>query len=125
VLPGPSAAVVAAAGSGFADHGYRFCGFLPVKSGARARALALALADPLPTVFYESPHRLLKSLDALAALDGTRSAVVARELTKKFEEFRRGTPGELAEHYRAHPPRGEICLVISGEPRRREAVSGA
>ncbi len=113
VLPGPSAVPTALVGSGFPTDAFYFGGFLPVKSGRRQAELERAAAREETSVYFESPHRLLKSLEVLAALAPDLSVCVARELTKKFEEFRRGKPAELAEHYRQHPPRGEITLVIS------------
>src|SRR5690606_25010410 len=94
----------------------RFCfeGFLPVKSGGRGRALESAVGRDMTTVFFESPHRILRTLEALAALAPDRRICVAREMTKKFAEFRRGTAAEVNAHYQAHPPKGEICLVVAG-----------
>lgn len=114
ILPGATSIVTALVGSGF-DLG-RFCyrGFLPVKSGQRERALRSAIERDETTVFFESPYRLVKSLTVLAEFAPTRVVCVARELTKKFEEFRRGQPAELLAHYTAHPPKGEIVLLVSG-----------
>jgi 16S rRNA (cytidine1402-2'-O)-methyltransferase len=114
VLPGPCAAITALVGSGFDASAFAFDGFLPVKSGQRANALAAAVERAGTSVFYESPHRLLKTLSALAEVAPDRIACVARELTKRFEEYRRGFPGELVAHYTAHPPKGEICLLVEG-----------
>jgi 16S rRNA (cytidine1402-2'-O)-methyltransferase len=114
VLPGACAVVLAAVGAGFGSGEFLFAGFLPVKSGQRERMLSEALARPVPTVFYESPYRLVKSLDALAKLNPEAEVCVARELTKKFEEYRHAHPAELSAHYNIHPPKGEICLVVQG-----------
>jgi 16S rRNA (cytidine1402-2'-O)-methyltransferase len=114
VLPGPCAAITALVGSGLDASAFFFGGFLPVKSGQRGAELAAAAGRDATSIFYESPHRLLKSLEALAELAPARLVCVARELTKKFEEYRRGFPAELAAHYTAHPPRGEICLLVEG-----------
>lgn len=114
VLPGPCAAVTALVGSGLEAGAFYFGGFLPVKSGQRRNALAAALGRAETSVFYESPHRLLKSLEALAELAPDRFVCVARELTKKFEEYRRRLPAELVAHYAAGPVKGEICLLIEG-----------
>ncbi len=126
ILPGPCAAITALVGSGLDAEAFFFGGFLPVKSGQRARLLEQARDREETTIFYESPHRLLKTLSALAEVTPERIVCVARELTKKFEEFRRGFPGVLVEHYTAHPPKGEICLVIEGAraATRRERRSG-
>lgn len=114
VLPGPCAAITALVGSGLDASAFYFGGFLPVKSGQRQSALGAAVEREATSIFYESPHRLLKSLEVLAELAPARLACVARELTKKFEEYRRGFPAELVAHYTAHPPKGEICLLVEG-----------
>ncbi|MBU6182436.1 MAG: 16S rRNA (cytidine(1402)-2'-O)-methyltransferase [Verrucomicrobia bacterium] len=114
VLPGPCAAVTALVGSGFPCDRFFFGGFLPVKSGRRHRELSEAAARSETSVFYESPHRLTKTLAALTEVAPTRKLCVARELTKTFEEYRRGTAAELLAHYEAHPPKGEITLLIAG-----------
>lgn len=112
VIPGPSAVLLALVGSGFAPQPFYFGGFLPVKSGARRRELEAALARRCTCVYFESPHRLVRTLEDAAAVAGSTPLCVARELTKKFEEYRRGTATELLAHYQAHPPKGEICLVV-------------
>jgi 16S rRNA (cytidine1402-2'-O)-methyltransferase len=127
VLPGPCAAITAIVGSGFDTSAFHFGGFLPVKSGQRLAVLTTALERAETSVFYESPHRLLKSLEVLASIGAERRVCVARELTKKFEEYRRGLPGELRDHFAAHPPKGEICLVIEGaeaQARRAKMLRG-
>jgi 16S rRNA (cytidine1402-2'-O)-methyltransferase len=108
VLPGPSAALSALVASALpADH-WRFVGFLP-----RKRAELEAVFGSHETVVaFESPRRLAASLETLAALDPQRSVAVCRELTKVHEEVVRATAAELAERYRAEPPRGEIVLVV-------------
>ena len=112
VLPGPSALITALVGSGFpADSAY-YGGFLPVKSGQRERELTLAAARPETSIFFESPHRLQRTLDACARLCPTRPVCVARELTKQFEEYRIGPAAELLAHYTAHPPKGEIVFLL-------------
>ncbi|MEY5014596.1 MAG: hypothetical protein RIS92_954 [Verrucomicrobiota bacterium] len=119
VLPGASSVITAVAGSGLVDGPFRYRGFLPVKSGQRERELQTALAAEEPSVFLESPHRLLRSLETLAALDPERPLCVARELTKQFEEFRRGTPPQLLEHFSKKNVKGEIVLLVSGTDTRR------
>lgn len=114
VLPGPCAAVTAVVGSGLDAASFYYGGFLPVKSGQRATMLAAAIARDETSVFYESPHRLAKSLNAIAELAPERLVCVAREISKKFEEYRRGLPAELAAHFASHPPKGEICLLVEG-----------
>lgn len=113
VLPGPSAVPTALVGSGFPTDAFYFGGFLPVKSGRRQAELERAAAREETSVYFESPHRLLKSLEVLATAAPEITVCVARELTKKFEEFRRGRPAELVTHYQQHPPKGEITLVLS------------
>lgn len=114
VLPGSCAPIMALIGSGFPADAFFFGGFLPVKSGQREKALQAALGRDETTVFFESPHRIDGTLDMLARLAPSRLVCAARELTKKFEEFRRGPAAEVAAHFRQHPPKGEFCLVISG-----------
>ena len=114
IVPGPSSILTALVGSGFAAENFFFGGFLPTKSGQRARELRLAADRAETSIFFESPFRILKSLAACFEIIPDRQLCVARELTKKFEEFRRGTPRELISHYEARPPKGEIVLVISG-----------
>ena len=114
IIPGPSSILTALLGSGFATEKFSFRGFLPVKSGQRERELRAAAEREETAIFFESPYRLTKTLAACVDIMPDRQLCVARELTKKFEEFRRGTASELLEHYRAHPPKGEIVLLISG-----------
>lgn len=115
VIPGASAILTALVGSGISMERFCFCGFLPVKEGQRQRELQTAADREETSVFFESPYRIMKTLAACARIMPDRQLCVARELTKKFEEFRRGTAGELQAHYEAHPPKGEITLVISGK----------
>src|SRR5947207_5630204 len=114
IIPGASSILTALLGSGFSTEKFSFCGFLPVKSGQRERELRAATERDETTIFFESPYRLTKTLAACIDIMPERQLCVARELTKKFEEFRRGAAGELLAHYQAHPPKGEILLLISG-----------
>lgn len=114
VLPGPSAVTTALIGSGFPADAFHFGGFLPVKSGQREKALKGALEREETTVFFESPHRIEGTLELLSRLSPKHGICVARELTKKFEEFRRGPAIEVYEHYKKHPAKGEICIVLAG-----------
>src|SRR5712691_2632043 len=114
IVPGSSSILTALVGSGFAAENFFFGGFLPNKSGQRERALRAAAAREETTIFFESPYRLTKTLKACIDILQDRQLCVARELTKKFEEFRRGIAAELLAHYEAHPPKGEIVLVIQG-----------
>ena len=115
IIPGPSSILTALVGSGFSAEKFSFGGFLPVKSGQRERELRAAADRDETVIFFESPYRLTKTLAACVNVMPDRQLCVARELTKKFEEFRRGTASELLAHYQAHPPKGEIVLVISGQ----------
>lgn len=114
IVPGPSSILTALTGSGFSMENFCFRGFLPNKSGRRERELRAAADREETTIFFESPYRLNKTLAACSDIMPDRQLCVARELTKKFEEFRRGRATELLAHYEAHPPKGEIVLVISG-----------
>ena len=113
LVPGPSSILAALIGSGFSTEKFFFGGFLPNKSGGRERELRAATAREETTIFFESPHRLLKTLIAATDILKDRQLCVARELTKKFEEFRRGTAAELCAHFEAHAPKGEIVLLVS------------
>ena len=114
IVPGPSSILTALVGSGFSLEKFCFRGFLPIKSGQRERELRAAAESGETVVFFESPYRLSKTLAACVDVMPERQLCVARELTKKFEEFRRGTAGDLLAHYEAQPPKGEIVLVVSG-----------
>jgi 16S rRNA (cytidine1402-2'-O)-methyltransferase len=120
-IPGPSAILTALVASGMPLHEFHFLGFLPRKSGERRRAIEAVAEEPATLVAFESPHRLLASLaDALAVL-GDRPMAAGRELTKKFEQFVRGTISEVQAHFAAQAPRGEFTLVIAGRPRRSQS----
>ena len=114
IVPGPSSLVTALVGSGFSTSKFSFRGFLPVKSGQRERELRIAADSAETTLFFESPYRVLKTLQACNAIMPHRHVCIARELTKKFEEFRRGTAAELFAHYELRPPKGEIVFIVSG-----------
>jgi 16S rRNA (cytidine1402-2'-O)-methyltransferase len=126
VLPGPSAVTAAVAVSGLPVDRFCFEGFLPRRPGERRRRLAELAADSRALVAFEAPHRLAASLADLAAVLGAdRRAAVCRELTKTFEEVRRGTLGELASWASDTPPRGEITLVVEGASTPAVAVDPA
>lgn len=114
VIPGPSAPITALVGSGLPATSFFFGGFLPVKSGQRRRALENALAREETSVFFESPHRLLSTLTTLAELAPDRPVCVARELTKKFQEFHTAPASACLTRFQARPPKGEITLVMAG-----------
>ncbi len=114
VLPGPSAVVTALVGSGLPSDAFFFGGFLPVKSGRKGQVLQAALAASHTSIFYESPYRICKTVQAIAELDAAAPICVARELTKVFETYHRGTAAELAAEFAARPPKGEIVLLVGG-----------
>jgi 16S rRNA (cytidine1402-2'-O)-methyltransferase len=116
VLPGASSVVSALVASGLPADRWRFVGFLPRARGELENLLATA---PETLIAFESPRRLPATLALLAHIGPGRPAAVCRELTKLHEEVRRGSAGELAEHYREHPPRGEVVLVVGGAPAGR------
>jgi len=127
-VPGANAAVFALTLSGLPPQPFLFLGFLPVKGGARVAALArIANAEAAglaaSLVVYEAPHRLAETLADAAAVFGDRPAAVCRELTKRFEEVRRGGLAALAAHYAEHAARGGITVVIG--PAMAEPVSAA
>jgi 16S rRNA (cytidine1402-2'-O)-methyltransferase len=113
-IPGPSAAILALSASGLPSDQFRFCGFLPARSGQRRHALQQLRSETATLVFYEAPHRILETLEDIHATLGPRNSVIARELTKLHEEFLRGTPGELLAELRRRPSvKGEITLLVA------------
>ena len=126
-VPGPNAALMALALSGLPPHPFLFNGFLPPRAAARRSALRRLVAAEhaglsATLVFYEAPHRLTACLEDCLAELGDRPAAVGRELTKRFEEVRRGGLAALAAHYAAHEARGEITLVIGPAPQTSASV---
>ena len=115
-IPGPTAFVTALVGSGLPCGRFVFEGFLPAKSGTRRQRLRHMVEEPRTVVFYEAPHRLLALLEDLLELWGDRPLQVARELTKRHEEFVGPTTAMALEHFRGQPPRGECCVVVGGCP---------
>ncbi|HMM20772.1 MAG TPA: 16S rRNA (cytidine(1402)-2'-O)-methyltransferase [Selenomonadales bacterium] len=113
-VPGPSAALSALVCSGLDTRTFLFAGFLPKTAKRRREVLAGLAREPHTLLFYEAPHRIESTLAELAEHLGDRPAVAGRELTKKFEEFVRGTLLSLAERFKAVPPRGEFTLVVGG-----------
>ena len=120
-LPGPSAPVLALTLSGLPNDRFLFAGFLPAKDKARTEVLEELAGVRTTLVFFETAPRLVKSLQAIGEALPGREVAVARELTKLYEECRMASAGELAAHYEAHPPRGEIVLLI-GPPGVTEAT---
>ena len=116
-VPGASAILAALVGSGLDATTFTFLGFLPRAQQERRAAVEMALALRQTVILYEAPPRVAELLATLAAAGGeSRRAVVARELTKLHEEFRRGTVAELAAYYEATAPRGEVVVLIEGAP---------
>ena len=113
-LPGPTAFVPALVNSGFPCDRFVFEGFLPVKKGRQTR-LELLAQETRTLILYEAPHKLVKTLTQICEFFGEdRMISISRELTKLYEETRRGTAKALKEHYGSHPPKGEIVIVIEG-----------
>lgn len=119
-IPGASALPVAVSLSGLPSDRFLFAGFLPAKAKARGDVLAELAPIRTTLVFYETAPRLLDSLAAICELLPGREVAVARELTKRFEECRSGSPADLITHYTAHPAKGEIVLMI-GPPGEAKA----
>lgn len=115
-IPGACAAITALSISGFDSERFQFLGFLPKKQEALKKILFDALSYPGTSIFYESPHRLLSTLSFLEEINPQRIVGIARELTKRFEEFLQGTSTELLKHWQDLKVRGEIVLLISGDP---------
>ncbi|MCL3861261.1 16S rRNA (cytidine(1402)-2'-O)-methyltransferase [Actinotalea sp. K2] len=123
--PGPSAVLTALALSGLPTDRFCFEGFLPRKAGDRRRALTALVAEPRTMIFFEAPHRVAETLDAMAEVLGDqREAAVCRELTKTYEEVVRGPLRDLADWAEAAGPRGEICVVVAPAPARGAAQVG-
>ncbi|MEG1413968.1 MAG: 16S rRNA (cytidine(1402)-2'-O)-methyltransferase [Mucinivorans sp.] len=122
-LPGATAFVPALVDSALGAERFCFEGFLPVKKGRQTRLTEL-VDEERTMIFYESPHRLLKTLEQFAEIFGVeRQVSVSREISKKFEETIRGTLGSIVEHFTTTAPRGEIVIVLDG--RRRRATTKA
>lgn len=114
-LPGATALIPALVASGFPCDKFVFEGFLPHKKGRQTRLTFLA-EETRTIVLYESPHRLVKCLGQIEEFfGGDRRVCVAREISKMYEEFKRGSVVEVKQHYENHPPKGEIVIVIEGK----------
>ena len=117
-LPGATAFVPALVNSGFPNDKFVFEGFLPVKKGRQTR-LKMLSEETRTLIFYESPHKLVKTLGHFEEYFGeNRMVSVSRELTKLFEETRRGTLKKIKEHYIEHPPKGEIVIIVKGNTQK-------
>ncbi|AIY12494.1 16S rRNA (cytidine(1402)-2'-O)-methyltransferase [Cellulophaga baltica] len=118
-LPGATAFVPALVNSGLPNDKFVFEGFLPVKKGRQTRLLLLA-EEPRTIIFYESPHKLVKTLGNFVEYFGAdRQVSVSRELTKLYEETIRGTAEEVLKHYTDKPPKGEIVIVVAGKTKQK------
>lgn len=116
-LPGATAFVPALVNSGLPNDKFVFEGFLPVKKGRQTRLILLA-EETRTIIFYESPHKLIKTLTQFCEYFGEdRQVSVSRELSKLYEETIRGTAKEVLEHYTNKPPKGEIVIVVGGKPK--------
>ena len=113
-LPGAAAAICALVASGLSTERFVFEGFLPKKARDRKQRLAELITEQRTLIFYEAPHRMIKTLKALQNTLGDRRVVIAREMTKIHEEFIRGTIKEVMERFNCEPPRGEMVIVVEG-----------
>ncbi|MDS3862244.1 16S rRNA (cytidine(1402)-2'-O)-methyltransferase [Thermosynechococcaceae cyanobacterium BACA0444] len=114
-LPGPNAALTALIASGLPTNRFIFEGFLPTKPKVRHETLQAWAKEPRTIIFYESPHRLPETLTELIShLGPVRQIVIARELTKLYEEFWRGTLGEAISYFQTHPAKGELTIILAG-----------
>lgn len=113
-VPGPSAPIAALAVSGLPTDSFLYLGYLPHKKNERRKFVRQVAKLPYTLIFLESPHRIVESLEDLLVGLGDRRICVAREMTKMFEEYWRGTIGGAVEHYKSQPARGEFTLVIEG-----------
>ncbi|MFC1496594.1 SAM-dependent methyltransferase, partial [Candidatus Margulisiibacteriota bacterium] len=111
-VPGPSASICALSASGLKTGKFTYLGFLPKKAGKRRKALSNLTEDQGSVIIYESPHRLIKCLEDILAALGERRIVVAREMTKKFEEFKRGSTSEVLEYFKSKTIKGEVVILI-------------
>lgn len=114
VIPGPTAFVSALVMSGFSAKGVRFEGFLPAKVGERQKVLESLKNYTETIVFYEAPHKLLRTLEHILKIFGDRKISISREITKKFEETLRCSVSEAIEHFTKHNPKGEFVIVTEG-----------
>jgi len=114
-VPGPSAPVTALAVSGLPTDSFLYLGYLPSKTSDRHKRLQEVESHPYTLIFFESPHRIVESLEDLLSILGDRRICVAREMTKLFEEYWRGTVSGAVEYFKSQPARGEFTLVIAGK----------
>ncbi|WP_055105376.1 16S rRNA (cytidine(1402)-2'-O)-methyltransferase [Paenibacillus ihumii] len=125
-VPGATAALSALIVSGLPTDHFKFIGFLPREQREREEILQKQLEEQSTLLLYESPHRLIKTLESMLSVLGDRRVVLARELTKRFEEMARGTIQECLEWLEEHPPMGEYCIVLEGaDPKQLEEKRNA
>lgn len=123
-LPGPNAALTALIASGLDARQFAFIGFLPKITAKRKKLLQDMGHVPVTLIFYEAPHRIKETMDTLIKFLGDRKAVTARELTKKFETFERGTLSSLRSHMDEEDPRGEYVILVEGWNEAMEEETG-
>ncbi len=121
-IPGPAALIVALTLSGLPAHSFVFQGFLPVKVGARRKMIQQFKQQEGTIIFYESPHRIVKTLFDLNDILSDPLVVVARELTKKFEEIRTGKSSELIKHFQKSTPKGEFVVLFNKNSNKNSSV---
>lgn len=114
-LPGPSAGITALIASGLAPQPHIFYGFLPRKKGQQLAFFESKKHYPETQIFYESPHRLVDTLETMQDIYGNRDVVLVRELTKRYEEYHRGTIADLLSHLSEHAVKGECLLIVAGD----------
>jgi len=112
VIPGPTALIAALSLSGAPAHSFIFEGFLPVKPGARQKKLAEFKNEKRTIIFYEAPHRVMKSLEDIKDVLNDPVVICAREMTKKFEEIQKGKVSELIAYFSQKPPKGEFVIIL-------------
>lgn len=124
-IPGPSAAITALAVSGLPTDRFIFEGFLPKKPGKKRKFLESLKSEARTTIIYESPYRLVKTLEEIKQILADREIAVCRELTKKFEEIVRGKAGEVLERFKQKGPKGEVVVVIGGSSQDTQRERGS
>jgi len=122
VLPGATATILALVGSGLDTNKFTFEGFLDRDKKGRRKRLEIIKKEDRTLIFYEAPHRITSTLEDILNILGNRHGVIARELTKRYEEFIRGSITELIEHLKLNPPRGEIVFLCEGVNLEEEAI---
>jgi len=122
VLPGATATILALVGSGLDTNKFTFEGFLDRDKKGRRKRLEMIKEEDRTLIFYEAPHRIISTLEDIFNILGNRRAVIARELTKRYEEFIRGSITEIIDHLKLNPPKGEIVLLCEGVNLEEQAI---